>query len=233
MQDRIPQSPDGDRLALRTESIVLRPIALPLPLGYSALAVGCVLLSALHLGWIPLGDSHEVGVFIVALVAPLQAVSALVSFPGRDTQTTTDMGLISLTWLTTGLTLMHLPPGGTLAATGALDVTVAVALVAPAAAAFTSRLMPAAVIALAALHFLALGVYWLSAAGPAKLAAAAVGLLLAVVALYTALALQLEEATGRTLLWLGRRGEGREAVRAGLSSQLEHVEHAPGVRKRF
>lgn len=234
MDDVQPQPPIGSpERPQRVEAIALRPLALPLPLGYSALACGAVLLSVLHLGWIPLAETHTVGLLLVAFVAPLQAVAVIFSFPGRDTQSTTGLGLISLAWLVSGLVLMRIPPGTTDAALGVLELTVAVALIAPAVAAAKGRLAPAAVISLAALHFLVLGIYWVGGGTGAKYAAAAIGLLLAVVALYTVLGLQLEEAQGRAPLPLGRRGHGREAVEADLSSQLEGIEHSPGVRKRF
>jgi hypothetical protein len=60
-----------------------------------------------------------------------------------------------------------------------------------------------------------------------------VGIALAVVSVYAALALEMEGATSRTVLPLGRRGAGERAVRAALADQLEDVGTESGVRQQL
>ena len=57
------------------------------------------------------------------------------------------------------------------------------------------------------------------------------GFVLGGLALYGALALELEGATHREILPVLRWGKGRAAVGAPLGAQLDQVEHEPGVRK--
>ena len=67
---------------------------------------------------------------------------------------------------------------------------------------------------------------WLVAAGWA-------GLVLAVLALYGALALEVEGATGRTVLPVLRRGAARTAVSAGVDGQIRGVADEAGVRQQL
>jgi uncharacterized protein len=83
--------------------------------------------------------------------------------------------------------------------------------------------MPAIVLTTTALRFAVTGVYELTASSGWKDLAGVVGLALCAVALYTALAMALEDARHRTPLWLGRRhgfdGRGIE-LEAGVREQL-------------
>jgi DNA helicase TIP49 (TBP-interacting protein) len=64
-------------------------------------------------------------------------------------------------------------------------------------------------------------------------AAGVVGLALAALALYAALATVLEEALGRTVLPLGRRGEGKTAIYGSLLEQVGRTPNEPGVRTQL
>ena len=83
-----------------------------------------------------------------------------------------------------------------------------------------AKLVPAAVMGLAGVRFVVTGIYELQASPTWKSAAGWVGLALAVLALYAALALELEASHGRTILPLGRRGPVDVAVEPGVRPQL-------------
>jgi len=51
--------------------VVLRPMATPLPLGFLALAIGSVLLSALQLQWIATSNRPQVATVLLGFVAPI------------------------------------------------------------------------------------------------------------------------------------------------------------------
>jgi succinate-acetate transporter protein len=83
----------------------------------------------------------------------------------------------------------------------------------------SAKLVPAAVMTLAAVRFAVTGAYHLTGSDAWKSAAGWVGLLLGAVAVYAALALALESTQGRTVLPLGRRapaGPGEPGVRPQL-----------------
>jgi hypothetical protein len=62
-------------------------------------------------------------------------------------------------------------------------------------------------------------------------AGAALGFLLAAVALYTAFALLLEDSRGREVLPIGRLAMARHATHSNLAMQLRDIERQAGVRR--
>ncbi|MBA3422349.1 MAG: hypothetical protein H0U12_10770 [Thermoleophilaceae bacterium] len=123
------------------------------------------------------------------------------------------------------------PPGSTSGALGLLLLVSAVALMLSGVAGTLNKLVPAAVLIVSGARFAATGIYELSALEPWQDAAGAIGLGLTALALYTAFALELEDAKGSTVLPLLRRGAGRRALDGSLDAQLEDVESEAGVRK--
>ena len=83
-----------------------------------------------------------------------------------------------------------------------------------------AKLVPGAVMALAGVRFAITGVFHLTASVDWKAAAGWIGLALGVLAFYAALALELEGATGRAVLPLGRREPAEPAGEPGVRSQL-------------
>lgn len=75
-------------------SVTLRLIASPLTLAFLALAVGTFLLAALQLSWIPQAQSPDVGLALIVVVFPLQALGSGIRLPGRDSIAGTGAGLI-------------------------------------------------------------------------------------------------------------------------------------------
>jgi uncharacterized protein len=206
--------------------VVLRPVATPLPLGFLALVLATTVFSAVQLGWVAPDQARVAGITAVAATVPLQFAVAVLGFLARDPVAVTGMGLLAGTWAVVGLTTLTSVPGTVSPGLGVLLLTAGVAMLVPAAGAVTSKIAPALVMALAGCRFAVTGVYQLEGSAAWKAAAGWTGLVLAVVALYTALALQLEGGGERTVLPVGRRGAGRLPEAAELLRE-------PGVRAQL
>jgi succinate-acetate transporter protein len=212
--------------------VVLRPIATPLPLGFLALAVATTAFAAVQLGWVPADEGRTVALGVLALTVPMQLVAAVMGFLARDPVAATGMGILSGTWGAVCLATLTSPPGATSEGLGVVLVGSAVCLLVPAAAA-TSKVVPALVVLTSAVRFGVTGVAHLDGGRSWMEAAGWVGIVLAVLSVYAALALELEGARGRTVLPLGRRGAGRQALDGRLGDQLGDVATEPGVRQQL
>jgi uncharacterized protein len=189
--------------------VVLRPVATPLPLGFLALVLATTVFSAVQLGWVAPDPGRVAAITAVAATVPLQFAVAVLGFLARDPVAVTGMGLLSGTWAVVGLVTLTSVPGTVSPGLGVLLLAAGVGMLVPAAGAVSSKIAPALVMALAGCRFAVTGVYQLDGGATWKAAAGWTGLVLAVVALYTALAFQLEGGGERTVLPVGRRGAGR------------------------
>ena len=214
-------------------SIVLRPVATPLPLGFLALALATVTFAAVQLGWIPPAEGRVAGLTALAATVPLQLTAAVVGFLARDPVAATGMGVLTGTWATIALTTLTSPPGATSTGLGVLLLTAAVAMQVPAVSAAGSKLVPAAVMCLAGIRFAVTGAYELTGSAAWQSAAGWVGLALGGLAVYAALALELEGSQGRTVLPLGRRGAGRAAARGDQPLDPADLTSEAGVRRQL
>ena len=204
-----------------TTRVMLRPIGNPLPLGFLALAGGTVLVSGLQLGWLSESDGRDVALIVIAFVFPLQLVASVFGYLGRDVVAGTGMGILSGTWLSIGLVTLTSPAGSTSDALGLFLLLAAVAMLVPALAALSGKLVAVAVLATTAVRFACTGMYQLTASATWENIAGAVGLVLCAVAVYAALAIALEDARRTTVLPTGRRGAGRDVEdEAGIRPQL-------------
>ena len=213
--------------------VVLQPVATPLPLGFLALVLVTTVFSALQLGWVPPSDGRVAALTAVAATVPLQLLAAVMGFRARDPVAATGMGVLAGTWGVVGLTTLTSPPGATSEALGVLLIAAGLAMFVPAASAVTAKIVPAAVMGLAGLRFLVTGGYQLTSSAGWKSAAGWVGLLLALVGLYAALALELEGSHDRTILPLGRRGPSRAAVLGDAPLDPGALADEPGVRPQL
>jgi hypothetical protein len=213
--------------------ITLRPIASPLTLAFLALAVGTFILAGLQLSWIPQAQSADIGLALVVFVFPLQATSSVFGFLARDSIAGTGAGLLSGTWLSIGVITFTSPPGHTSGALGLLLIGAAAALLVPATAGAATKPLASLVITGVALRFFLTAAYELSSAASWKYAAAAEGLLLAVLALYAGLAFELEDSRLHTVLPTFRRGTGRRAIAGSVRDELEGLHRQAGVRKQL
>jgi succinate-acetate transporter protein len=212
--------------------IVLRPLGHPLPLGFLALAVGTLVLSALQLGWIPPTDGRVVALTALGFTAPLQLLAAILGFQVRDTVAGTGMGLLSGTWVVIGLVMYTSPPGATSDGLGVMLLGAGLALCVPALAA-VGKPVAAAVLGTAALRFAFAGLAQLTGSAAWEKTAGLVGLLLALLALYAATAFELEAVRHRTILPLLRRGAAHSSTGAGTSGQPDHLAQEPGIRAQL
>ena len=214
--------------------IVLRPIGNPLPLGFLGLAAATLLLSGLQLQWLAPTDGKDVAYCLIGFVFPTQLLSSIFGFLGRDIVGGTSMGILAGTWLSMGLITLELPrPGATSDALGLFLLIAAVAMLVPAAAAVSGKLVAALVLTTTALRFLVTGIFQITASDTWMTIAGVVGLVLCGFAVYAALAMGLEDAKRETVLPLGRRGYGRTAIGGGLDGQLELVDREAGVREQL
>lgn len=212
--------------------IFLRPIGNPLPLGFVGLAVATSVLSSFNLGWIPTAEQHQVALVLMGFAFPLQMVATVLLFLVRDAPSGAGMGVLSLTWLALGLLLVTGRPG-TLSATVSIFLFASAAALIPSVlSASISKLVPAAVLGFASLRFVLTGI-WEHLGGSAwQHAAGWEGIVLAGLALYAALASDLEGLLHHTLLPLGRHSRGRRTMVQDLNEQLPELEREPGVRSQ-
>ena len=212
--------------------VVLHPIASPLPLGFLALAVATTAFATVQLRWIPPSESHTVALAVLALTVPMQLVAAVMGFLARDPVAATGMGILSGTWAAVGLATLTSPPGASSAGLGVVLLCSAACLLVPGIAAH-SKVVPAAVIFTSAARFALTGVAEIDGGREWMTAAGWVGVVLAVLSLYAALALELEGSASRTVLPLGRNGAGRRAVDGRFPDQVQDVATEPGVRQQL
>lgn len=221
-----------DEAAART-TVMLRPLAGPLALGFLGLAAATFVVSGLQLGWVEPAEGKKVALCVLAFTVPLQFTASVVGFLARDGVAATGMGLLSGIWAAVGLVLFTSQPGSTSDALGLFLLIAAVAMWAPASAAAASKLVPALVLGTAGLRFLLTGVYQLTAAEAWEDAAGVIGLLLAALAVYAAYAAEYEDALKRQVLPFGRRGRGELAVKGTYAQQIAELAKEPGVRQQL
>lgn len=213
--------------------IVLRPLASPLPLGFLGLAGGTITLSGQQLGWVPAVTSHLVAVAILLLAVPLQLIASLIGFLSRDPVAATGMGTLAATWATTGVLTLLSPPAQRSPVLGLILFYLAAAVLVSALVAATGKGLVALVLTMAAARFALTGVYefvggpgWMSTAGW-------VGLALCAIALYAALALELESMQHRPVLPTLRWGAARRALTDDGLSTVGAANREAGVREQL
>lgn len=213
--------------------VVLRPIASPLALGFVGLAMGTTMLSALQLSWLPAAQQRIVAIALLGFVAPLQGLASVFGFLGRDSVVATGMGILSGTWAVIGWSLLASSPGSTTDALGIVLLVSGASMLIPATSALVSKLVPAVILATAAARLAVSGISELTGGGAWEIVAGWGGLALGAVALYGALAIQLEDVLGTSVLPVGRIGLGRAAIRGTPSRQMSGLEHEAGVRQQL
>jgi succinate-acetate transporter protein len=225
---------DGGPAAPRVEEltrVVLRPLATPLPLGFLALAIGSVLLSALQLQWVATSNGPQVATVLLVFVAPVEGVTAIIAFLIRDVVMATLLGLLAGSWATTGLLLKDGTPGARSSTLGILAIAVAVALLVPVTTAWWSKPAAALIGVVAAARFALTGVYELGAPATWQTVTGVVGVVLVATALYGSLALALEDAHHHAVLPISRRNTSRYAMSGDLGHQLRGLPTEAGVRQ--
>jgi len=221
------------RRAEAVTRVVVRPIGSPVGLGLFGLAAGTLVMSGLQLGWVDAAEGRKVGLILLAFPFVAQVLASIWSTLARDGVAATAMGVLALTWLSTGLVLVVSNPGETSDALGMLLLSSAVAMALTSIVTATSKLVLGAVFITAATRFALGGIHQLSGNETWEDAAGLVGLVLFALAVYAAFAAELEDAKGETVLPLGRRMKGRLALDGSLDEQLKHAPNEPGVRAQL
>lgn len=212
--------------------VFLRPIGNPLPLGFVGLAVATAVLSSFNLGWIPPSQQHQVALVLIAFAFPLQMVATILLFLARDAPAGAGVGVLSVTWLALGLLLLTSRPGSLSTTVSIFLFAAAAALLPSACTSSLSKLVPGLVMIGSALKYVLTGIYerfggvtWAHVTGWE-------GIVLAVLAIYAALASDLAAMLHRSVLPLGRHGGGLQAVDENLADQEPELEREPGVRSQ-
>jgi succinate-acetate transporter protein len=221
-----------EQLAART-LVTLRPLAGPLALGFLALAGASLVVSGLQLGWVEPTEGKKVTLIVLAFTVPLQLLASILGFLARDAVAATGMGLLAGIWAAFALVTFTSRPGSTSDALGLFLLLAFAAMLAPATAAVSSKLVPALVLASAAIRFGLGGLHQLTGSERWEDVAGVWGLWLAALAVYAAYAAELEDALRRTVLPLGRRGKGEQAVQGTYAQQIAEVHKEPGVRQQL
>lgn len=225
------EHPDGAELA--QSRVFLRPIANPFPLGFLGLAGDTLVVAGTELGWIPHAEYHHAAMIVLVFAPLLQTIACVFGFLGRDPVAATGMGVLAGTWALIGLVLLTSRPGSTSPALGTFLFLAATAVFMSAVTAAHTKLVPALVMGLTGLRFLATGLFDLLGWAPVKTAAGIVGCLLAAAAVYAAVSLELEGARHHPVLPTLRRRAGARALEPVLGQQVRQVAAEPGVRNEL
>ncbi len=211
--------------------VVVKPYGSALPLGFFSFGVGMFLYAAQGAEWVTSpADVHSAGLLLAAFVFPLELLATVIAFLARDTTAAVSLGMFSTSWLANGLLLLRWKPG-------VLEPTLAYWLIAFTCvivllgiAAWSGKPMISVLLVVASARAISDAVYqlgggtgWLHAGGWIALAIFAV-------AMYGGLAFLLEDAAGKTVLPLLRRGKSKEAIEGSLEEQLRGLEDEAGVR---
>jgi succinate-acetate transporter protein len=210
--------------------IVVRPYGSSVPLGFFAFGIGMFLYAALDAPWLKASQGHSIGLLLAGFVAPLELVATIFAFLARDTVAAATLGLFAGSWFVGGLATMQAKPGVLDPALGYFLIAFTVVVLLLAGAAILGKPLIAVLLAVSAVRGLLSAAYELGAGPRWNHIGGWLALAIFVIAMYGGIAFLLEDARGRTVLPLARRGGSREAVEGSLSDQLRGLEDEAGVR---
>lgn len=222
-----------DGLAEPALRINLRPLGNPLPLGLFSFGIGMLLLAAQTGGWIPLGQTSQVGLLLAAFVFPIEGAAMIMAFLARDTLAGTVLGLFTTSWLALGLTLIISRPGTNSATLGFYLIGFAAPVISLSIIALNGKPLIALLLGLSATRAILDGIFQLSGALSVEHAAGYVAAAIAAVAWYTGTATLLEDLRQRSVLPVFRRGASHTAIQGDIHKQLEHAGGEAGVRQQL
>ncbi|WP_328967842.1 GPR1/FUN34/YaaH family transporter [Streptomyces sp. NBC_00239] len=227
----LPDVPPGRRFEPDLRSMTrinLRPIASPMPLGFFTIAIASVMTGCLQLGIFDETARSAVALTVLPAFA-LQLLVSFLAFGARDVIAATLMAVFAGSWLPYSLIMLS----------GAADGLQVLGVFNLALLCF-GALMTAVTRPKRALWFvLAVSLPRWAATGLAGITgvewltrmSGALGLVVALVAMYTAFALMLEDMRSEQVLPIGRSGPAHLAVEGDLSVQLRNLERQAGVRR--
>uniref|UniRef100_UPI0035D9E71B acetate uptake transporter family protein n=1 Tax=Kitasatospora sp. NPDC056181 TaxID=3345737 RepID=UPI0035D9E71B len=208
--------------------INLRPIASPMPLGFFTVAIASVMTGCLQLGLF--GPEARGAVALCVLPAfALQLLVSVLAFGARDVIAATLMGVFAGSWLAYALVMFSGAADG-LRVLGVFNLAflcfgaLMTAVTRPKRALWF-------VLAVSLPRWAATGLSGLTGAEWLTRTSGALGLVVALVAMYAAFALMLEDMRSEEVLPIGRSGPARTAVHGDLAVQLRNLERQAGVRR--
>jgi succinate-acetate transporter protein len=213
--------------------IFLRPLASPIPMGFIALAGGTIALTSLQVGWVPVAESHQVALAVLLIAPPLQLLASVIGFLSRDPAAATGMGTLAVSWLVIGVTVLMSPPGSRSLALGVVLFYLAGALLISALLAALGKALAAVVFAVAVARFTLTAAYEYFGGTGVEHAAGWLGLALGVLALFAALAFELEAVRHAPVLPTMRHGAGRRALSGAGLAAVGPAEREAGVRQQL
>jgi uncharacterized protein len=214
--------------------ITLRPIGSPMPLGVFALVPAGLLLAGSQLGWFSPSEEKMIPFLLLGFAVPLQLVSSVFGFLGRDALVGTGFGIFTGSWLAYSLASMQGPPGQTSHVLGVFFLAVgALFAMLTGGGVAGGKAAAGVVILMGSARFVLSGLYELTNSTGVEHAAGIVGLVFVGIAAYVGFATLLEDSARRSLLPIGRRGAARDAFAGGIKAQLDELEHEAGVREQL
>lgn len=225
-----PDHPADGRFA---PSVFLRPIGTPMPLGMLGLTVATVMLGALQIGVVPVKDQHQVALSVLLFAVPLQSTAAVFGLLARDAVVGSGFGTQAAGWLTVGILMLLSPTGSRSPVLAVFLIVAAAALTSAVTVAAQSEIVPALVMAATVGRWVLTAVYELLGSRAVEQASAIEGFVLGLLALYTAVAADLESTHHRSVLPLGRVGAGRRALSGDVATDVESVGREAGVRPQL
>ncbi len=217
--------------------ITLTPYASSLPLASLAFGIGNVLYSAFLFHWIPAAESLPLALILLAFVAPLELAPSIMAFLSRDTGGATAFAIFGASWIVQGLQLLLLGGAAQPSHAAAFFLcSLALCLVILAAITFPGKPLLGGLLVVAVLRTTgaALLQFGVDAGRPLLPHATAIlGLLLAALAFYAAIAFLEEDVTGRISPLTFRTGQAKAAMEGKLEDQLEAITREAGIRKQL
>jgi uncharacterized protein len=211
--------------------IVLRPIGSPLTIGMSGLVIASLVESGLDLGWVPAGQTAQVGLVLLAVPFVLQLLASIFSYLARDGSVGAATGVLATTWLALGLLQISSGSGRPLSSAGLLLLSSGGVLALSALVVSSTKPLPGFVFLLAACRFALAGLYQLSTDGVWKSVAGVAGLVVCAGAAYCVLAFEVEGQQRRTVLPTFRRGRASPATADVDAAPVDGVNREAGVRQ--
>lgn len=210
--------------------IFLRPVGSPLTIGMSGLAIASLVQSGLDLHWIANDQTRSVGLILVSVPFLLQTIACVFSYLARDGATGATVGVLSGSWLAEGLVHLASVPGSRSGALGLMLLASGATIMLSGVAVGSTKPLPGAVFAIAALRFIVAGIYELGGAGSWQDAGGLIGLCVVALASYCVLAFELEGQQHYPVLPTFRRGKAK-ATPHDVAEQVDGVVNEPGVRQ--
>lgn len=213
--------------------IVLRPYASSIPLASFAFGVGNILYSAFLLHWIPAFEARQIGLMLLAFVAPLELGPSLMAFLARDGGGATAFAIFGAAWIVQGLALLGGPPPPTSPASGVFLLCLVLCLIMLAIVTFKGKPLLGAVLVVAIVRTSGAALMAIKGLPWMATATAWCGLLLALLAFYSGIAFLEEDVTQKLSALTFRMGEARAAMEGKLEDQVTAIENEAGVRKQL